>query len=195
VGRRGSRAPCSIGHQGRGGDRSKPSEAGKAARCGSSRWRRRCVCDTKVKCGGGLKRETQKETDLPICITYIRRLITKYRRLYASTLPPYIPWWCHITDEYKPHIFVGDVASLTNIRGRSKSTHVTFIFIGATTKPTYKPYICWFHVLTNIFTPMNLSLFPIVNSDYEMLRVPCPRSSGLDDEWGRCCIGKRLDNM
>jgi hypothetical protein len=29
-----------------------------------------------------------------------------------------------------------DVASLTNIRGRSKSTRASFIFVGATTKPT-----------------------------------------------------------
>jgi hypothetical protein len=40
-------------------------------------------------------------------------------------LAPYIHWWCHVTDEYKWHIFIGDVASPTNI-GRIWKPGVSF---------------------------------------------------------------------
>jgi hypothetical protein len=50
---------------------------------------------------------------------------------YPSALPPYIHWRSYITDEYKPCIFINDVASPTNIRGWSKSTWDLSICVGA----------------------------------------------------------------
>jgi hypothetical protein len=87
------------------------------------------------RCGGGgvavraavQKRKTQKRKqfrNLPIFIGA------------TSTLPPYIRWWGHITNEYKRHIFIGDVASSTNYKGLVKVNPSTL-------------YVSWCQVQTN----------------------------------------------
>jgi hypothetical protein len=48
----------------------------------------------------------------------------------TTTLSPYICRSSLITDEYKSRIFIGDVASLTNVGGWSKSTRALHRFIG-----------------------------------------------------------------
>jgi hypothetical protein len=42
---------------------------------------------------------------------------------------PYIHRWGHVTDEYRPHIFVGDVAPPLNIWGGSKSNRTAHIVV------------------------------------------------------------------
>jgi hypothetical protein len=69
----------------------------------------------------------------------------------TSALPPYIRWCGHVIDEYKPRIFVGDVASLMNLWGWSKSTQVPHWLIGDKYTPMNIAYIHRFWVPMNIF--------------------------------------------
>jgi hypothetical protein len=68
---------------------------------------------------------------------------------------PYIHRWCHVIDEYSARIFIGDVVTLMNLCGRSKSNRTARIFIS---EPIYSSV--W--VPTFILAPMNESLFSIV---------------------------------
>jgi hypothetical protein len=50
---------------------------------------------------------------------------------------PYIHRWRHVTDQYLPRIFVGDVASSMNIWFRSKSNQTAQIWADQTRWPIY----------------------------------------------------------
>jgi hypothetical protein len=68
----------------------------------------------------------------------------------ALTPPPHIFVGGHVTNKYKPRIFVGDVAPPMNIWGESKSNWTTHIFVGAQPKPMNINYVRQFWVPTNI---------------------------------------------
>jgi hypothetical protein len=125
-------------------------EAGRGRWCGTSsvvvvekacRWRPAATArDLQASMwagppGGGVTRETnenwcwfktwnEKRID-PVCI---RHLTDEYRWVIPINLaPPYIHRFGHVTDEYMPHIFVGDVTEPTNIWG-SQSQIGRFIY-------------------------------------------------------------------
>jgi hypothetical protein len=64
---------------------------------------------------------------------------TRFPNPTYRTCQPFTPYICrfsHVTDEYMPRIFVGDVAPPMIIWGQSKSNRITHIFIGARSKLT-----------------------------------------------------------
>jgi hypothetical protein len=68
----------------------------------------------------------------------------------SALTPPHIFVGGHVTNEYMPRIFVGDVVPPTNIWGGSKSNWKTHIFIGAQPKPMNINYIRRFQIPTDI---------------------------------------------
>jgi hypothetical protein len=86
----------------------------------------------------------------------------------------YIYRWGHVTDEYKPCIFVGDVVSLMNLRGWSKSTQAPYMFVSPKYKPSNINYIrhcgnwqMYFElnssISKNLWPPTIVPLFPVVH--------------------------------
>jgi hypothetical protein len=64
-------------------------------------------------------------------LTYIRQLTDEYRGVVpVNPNAAYIYQRRHIINEYRSHIFIGDVAESMNIWGKSKSNRTTHIFVG-----------------------------------------------------------------
>jgi hypothetical protein len=112
----------------------------RAAAAALGKWQRRWLC---VKCGCATF-EMRKGTDPPICIARQTNIVEPY----LSALPP--PLYSSMSPGTE-HVFIGDAASPKNIKGRSKSIRIIFIFVDTKTKPTNLTYIHQF--LMNLFEP------------------------------------------